>query len=380
VQNGFFLLASLAWNLGLAMTWLAVPLYAYAQGLSNSEIGLLLALPVFVQAPLNLAGGTYTDRIGGRRIVLGSSLVLALAGVWLIFAAGFWMLLAGQLVLVVSRAAFWPATWAMATQLPGSRGVQLGRLNVATNVGHIAGTALCGALLGTAGFAGAFGTLGAVGIAAFVAGLKTPSLHRTSGTGGRDPLAAYSRLLRRPIVHYSILCAYMSALPFSLSVSFYPLLLEHFGHGEETSGVLLALRAAGSMVAGLVAARFVRTGPRTAWPVVCGVAIAAAIGFMPLFNNLPMLALWLSSVGFASGAMTLYFQITMADASGPEERGSALAMGGLGWSLSHLSTPLLMGFIADRYGMPVGFYVVGVLAFGCALTIGALRRWAFTQP
>src|SRR5690349_24748263 len=108
------------------MTWLAVPLYAHAQGLSNAEIGLLFAAPVLAQAPLNLVGGAYTDRIGGRRIMLGSCFALMGAGVWFAFSSGFWMLITGQLVLVLSRASFWPATWAMASELPGERGQQLG--------------------------------------------------------------------------------------------------------------------------------------------------------------------------------------------------------------------------------------------------------------
>src|SRR5712671_348728 len=99
MATGFFFLASLGWNLGLGMPWLAVPLYASAQGLTNAQIGVLLAAPVFVQVPLNLAGGAYTDRIGGRRIVLGSCCVLAAAAVWLLFAQGFWMLLLGQIGL-----------------------------------------------------------------------------------------------------------------------------------------------------------------------------------------------------------------------------------------------------------------------------------------
>ena len=65
--------------------------------------------------------------------------------------------------------------------------------------------------------------------------------------------------------------------------------------------------------------------------------------------------------------MTLYFQITISEASRPEERGSALALGGLGWSLSHFSTPLIMGVVADRYGLVPGFYVLGALALACAL-------------
>ena len=100
------------------MTWLAVPLYAHAQGLSNAEIGLLFAVPVFAQAPLNLVGGAYTDRIGGRRIMLGSCCVVVIVGLWFLFAHGFWLLLAGQVGLILSRAAFWPATWAMASELP----------------------------------------------------------------------------------------------------------------------------------------------------------------------------------------------------------------------------------------------------------------------
>ena len=76
----FFFLSSLAWNFGLGMTWLAVPLYAYSQGLSNAEIGILFAAPVLAQAPLNLVGGAYTDRIGGRRILLGSCIATIAAG------------------------------------------------------------------------------------------------------------------------------------------------------------------------------------------------------------------------------------------------------------------------------------------------------------
>src|SRR2546421_3479017 len=104
------------------MTWLAVPLYAHAEGLSNAEIGALFAAPVLAQAPLNLAGGAYTDRIGGRGIMLGACWATVLPGLWFIFSEGFWVLMAGPLGLILSRAAFCPATWAMASELPRSPG------------------------------------------------------------------------------------------------------------------------------------------------------------------------------------------------------------------------------------------------------------------
>ena len=377
MAHGFFFLASLAWNFCLGMTWLAVPLYASAQGLSNAEIGVLIALPVLAQMPLNLAGGAYTDRIGGRRIMLASSCAMAVAAAWLMLAHGFWMLMAGQLGLILSRAAFWPATWAMASELPGDRGVQLGRLNAVTNFGQISGTVLCGLLLGTAGFGSAFAAMAALGAAAFFAGLGTKAAPRRPAGPGRHVLAGYRPLFRNRIVHYSMLCAYLSALPFSLSVSFYPLLLAHFGYSEGASGVLLALRAAGAIGAGLIVGRFVRSGPETPWPVICGVAVAAGVGLLPLANHVALIGLWMIVAGIGSAAMTLYFQVTISEASRPQERGSALALGGLGWGVSHFTTPLVMGFLADRFGIVTGFYAVGAFAFICALLVARARRWAF---
>ena len=54
-----------------------------------------------------------------------------------------------------------------------------------------------------------------------------------------------------------------------------------------------------------------------------------------------------------------------------------LALGGMGWSVSHFTTPLIMGFLADRYGLVTGFYVIGGLALACALAIARMRNWAF---
>jgi MFS family permease len=379
VPHPYFFLASLAWNLGLGMTWLAVPLYAYSQGLSNAQIGVLFAAPVLAQAPLNLVGGAYSDRIGGRRILLGSSVATIAAGLWLMAAHGFWMLLVGQLALVISRACFWPATWAMASELPGARGVQLGRLNAVTNFGQIVGTAACGFLLAAAGFQATFAAMALTGVVAFAAGLGTqtqpPRPHSP-----RHVLATYLPLLRERIIAYTVMCAYLSALPFSLTMSFYPVLLANYGHGEESSGVLLALRALGSIAASLLVGRFVRTGPQTLWPVICGVAVAASVGLLPTVNHVVPIGFWLLVVGAATAAMTIYFQMTISEASKPEERGSALALGGLGWSVSHLSTPLIMGFLADRYGIVTGFYVLGGFALACALAIAYLRHWAFKRP
>ena len=361
------------------MTWLSIPLFALAQGLTNAEIGYLFAAPVVFQAPLNLMGGAYVDRIGGRRIMILSCCGLVIAGAWFISAQGFWMLMVGQLAMGLARAGFWPANWAMASELPGVRAVQLGRLNAAANLGQIAGTALSGVLLASAGFAWTFATLAGIGLVAFAAALCTPAAPRKAHTPGlrSNPLSGYRPMLRQPIILYALMCAYISALPYTLGASFFPVLLAQLEYSEETSGIVTALRALGSIGASLLVGRYVRTGPRAFWPVACALVVAIGVGLIPSVNHVLPIGLWMLVIGAGSAAMTLYFQITISEASRPEQRGSALALGGLGWGLSHMSTPLVMGWVADHFGLVAAFYVMGGISLLVALAIARMRRWAF---
>jgi len=139
---------------------------------------------------------------------------------------------------------------------------------------------------------------------AFAAGLVTEGRAARAGPARTNLLGAYLPLLKQRIIGYAVLCAYLSALPFSLSISFYPLLLAQYGDGEETSGILVALRAVGSIAASLVASRFVRSGPQTLWPVYCGIAVAIAVAFVPSVNHAVPIAFWMFVVGAGSAAMT----------------------------------------------------------------------------
>ena len=360
------------------MTWLAVPLYAHDRGLSSAQIGLLFSLPVVLQIAVNLVGGAYVDRLGGRRIMLASSLLFTLGAAVLYAADGFWSLFAGQLVLVLARATFWPANWSLASELPGDRSVQAGRLNAATSFGHILGNGTCGFILASAGFGASFVVMGVMGVAAWALGLGTPHSSRKDA-GGRGLFANYRALLGMPILYYAALCAYLSALPFSLSTSFYPLLLQYLGFGEEASGVLLALRALGAVAAGLMVAKFVATGPASPWPVIAGLSVALAVGLLPTVTHWAAIGAFLLVVGAGSSLMTIYFQVTVAEVVPVEMRGSAMALGGMGWGISHFTTPLIMGLLADRFGIVAGFYVLGAMALATVACVAFLRQWAFSR-
>jgi hypothetical protein len=261
----------------------------------------------------------------------------------------------------------------MASELPGHRGIQLGRLNAVTNVGQIAGSSLCGFLLAAAGYDATFATLAATGLLAFIAGLATKAGPPKRLQSHRKVLGRYRPLLRRPIILYSMICAYLSALPFSLSMSFYPLLLTEYGYGEETSGVIIALRAIGAIAAGLIAARRAWAGHLVAGRLGGGRPRSAAASINHASDRALMLV-----IGVGSGAMTLYFRSRFR---GQRLRGwQTLALGGL---LERCTgAPLIMGL--SPTAACTAFYVLACAPClrrgACHAALGFLRTHSPARP
>lgn len=364
------------WNFALGMTNLLVPLYARELGMSGVAIGSLIALPVLIQIWLTLLGGAYADRIGAKRMSLFACLFTIIPAVIFALSASFAGLLAGQLILMLSRAAFWPANWALASQLAGDRSRNVGRLNASTNAGQIAGIGLTGSVIVHFGFRPGFWLMAVVGMLSLLFSLSIVE-HRAAHTARPTVIATYAALLRRRSIYFAVLCAYVSALPFSLGVSFYPILLVEQGFSSETTGWLLALRALGSIAAGVALAHRVRRAADRSPPFASAVLSAACVGLAALFPHPLWAGLFLVGLGVGSGVMTVYFQILISTISAAEQRASAMALGGLGWGLSNFSTPLLVGTLTDTYGIHAAFYALGVIVLLVGLALPAVQRWAF---
>jgi MFS transporter, DHA1 family, multidrug resistance protein len=375
-----FFLSSFSWNFALGMTYPLVPLYANQLGMSGVGIGTLVALPVLVQIAFNLLGGAYTDQVGGRSLMLAAFVLTAGAGSVFFFAGGFWLLLLAQLLMVMSRAMYWPASWSLGSELPGGRSLQMGRLNAITNAGQIMGMTGAGFSLLWFGFGPSFLALAAMGAVSFALGRHLPEKKKNQERKPRRLFSGYAQLLRLRVIPFAIMCAYISALPFSLSFSFYPILLVEYGYTADATGAMLALRAIGSAMAGLFIARYLDYSAKLAVPFACAIATALSVGLIAAARDAWSIGLLMVAVGLASGIMTLFFQMLISEISSIDNRGSALALGGLGWGLSHFSTPLAMGYLKDRLGILPAFYILGSFAFLWGLALIPMHRWAFARP
>jgi hypothetical protein len=140
---------------------------------------------------------------------------------------------------------------------------------------------------------------------------------------------------------------------------------------------MIALRAVGSVFAGVTAARFVHGVAERSIPVASALTVGATVFLVASFSHPLPISLVFFLVGLSSGVMTLYFQLLVSDLSSIEIRGSALALAGLGWSLSHLTTPLMMGVFVDAFGIATAFYLLGGIATSWGLLLAPMHRWAF---
>ncbi len=362
------------------MTYPLIPLYADSLGMSGVAIGMLIALPVVLQITFNLIGGAFTDRIGGRAMVQASCLMMAAGASAYAFADTFALLITAQVMMVMSRAIFWPASWTIAGNLAGERSVQMGRLNATTSIGQIAGTFLGGFLITWTGFSWSFLTLAAVAAAAFVVMLYHAGETQVPATAASSPWARYGRLLRLRPIWFAIMCAYISALPFSLSVSFYPLLFDAYGYSHELNGSILALRGVGAAIAGLLVARLLDFSMKGALAFGAALVVAVSVATVGATDSLYAVGLMLFTVGLGSGLMSLNFQLLIGDISTPADRGSANALGGLGWGLSHFTTPLMMGVLRDYLGIESAFLLLGSFVVFWSFALLAAHRWAYRAP
>lgn len=374
-----FYSSAFTWNFALGMTQLLIPLYALELGFSGIAIGTLISLPIIVQVIFNLIGGAWTDRVGGMAISLISFAATVAAGVMFALSSSFGALFAAQTMMIVARAVYWPASWTLVSQLPGERSKLMGRLNAVTAFGQIAGTMGGGMIVVASGFAAAFLAVAALGALSFALGLAFRYAPSRPKSKPESMLATYRMLLGKRSLYYAIACAYVSALPFSLGMSFYPILLVEQGFDVQEAGWLVGMRAVGAVGAGVMLARFVKSSDERSVPFVSAIAVALSVAVVAWFKNPAIIALFLFGVGAGSGVMTNYFQLLVSSFSSVEYRGSAMALAGMGWSLSHVSIPILMGWLRDSHGIHQAFYILGAFALVFAFAIPLLQRWSLQE-
>ncbi len=372
----------------LALTWAATRSGGAVQA------GVVMAVSAVPRALLMLGGGVLADRLGPRRVVIGTdaaraAVVLGLAA-WLWLAApGLWLLAAAALVFGALDAVFMPAVGALPPRIapPGQLARIQGLRGLAGRGAAVVGAPLAGAAVALGGPAAAFAAAGAL----FAAGLPlllalrvsplppAPQQDRAGRGGFPAELAGGLRHVRRhPVLGPLVAVVAVSDLGFvgPLGVGL-ALLADARGWGATGLGWVLAGFAAGSGAASLLLA--VRGRLPRAGLVMCGALLAgsAAIAGLALVAHLAAAVAVAAAVGVLTGVSGSLCGALLQTAADPAHLGRVTSLATfVSLGLAPLSFPLTGAAVGLWGTAPVFAASAAVCAAGAVLGLarGPLRR------
>jgi MFS family permease len=372
---------------GSELTFVAIPFQVFALTGSSLAVGLLGVAEFVPILALALVGGALADAFDRRRLVAmaeaGSAVI---AGVLVVNALldepRVWVLYVCAASMAVFTALRRPPLDALVPQL-----VERGELKAAAaieslvyNAGSVAGPALAGVLIATAGLGVAYAT----DLATFLVSLGTLWAMRPPPPPAGAPAPSWRSVVEG--VRYAgsrqeLLGTYlvdMNAMFFGMPMALFPAVAERYG-GPQVLGVLYAAPAAGSIVVSATSgwARHVhRHGRAVALAAMAwGVAIAA-FGFAD--------ALWLAllclAVAGAMDAVSGLFRMTMWNETIPEQlRGRLAGIEMISWSSGPLLGNTRAGAVASVAGLRASVVSGGVLCVAgtIALALALPRFWRY---
>jgi predicted MFS family arabinose efflux permease len=370
----------------LALSWAAV------RSGSPAEAGIVTAVSAVPRALLMLGGGVVADRLGPRKVVIGSDAVrcvtvLTVAAVLFVTDPGLWLLALLAVVFGTVDAVFMPAVGALPARITGTD--QLARVQgmrgLAVRFAAVVGAPLGGLGVAVGGSAAAF-TLAGLLIAVSVPLLVSvrmrelpPDDAADSTTAARDTtawrdLVGGLRYVRRHRVLGPLMVAIaLGDLGFvgPLNVGL-TLLADERGWGAAGMGWVLAGFGTGAAVAALlltVRGRVPRAGCVAAGALIPG---AAAIGALPQAPGLPAAVGIAVAVGLLTGLSGAMCGALLQTQSAPAYLGRVTAVGGIvSLGIAPLSMPLSAAAVGVWGTGPVFAVSAAVCALGGVVALAA---------
>ncbi|MFE1440669.1 MFS transporter [Streptomyces sp. NPDC058739] len=371
----------------LALSWAAV------QAGTPAQAGLVMSVSAVPRALLMLGGGVVVDRLGPRRVVIGSDAVrcaAALGVAALLFLAGpsLWALALLALVFGCVDAVFMPAVGALPARITGRD--QLARVQgmrgLALRFASVVGAPLGGLGVALGGAAAAFG-LAAVLIAVSVPLLMTVRVRDLPPDDRADPAGRTPwRDLRdglRYIRGHRVLAPLMVAIalgdlgfvgPLNVGLT---LLAEERGWGASGMGWVLAGFGVGAGLASLlltVRGRVPHAGRVAGAAVLAGCVAIGALAFVPRLAAAVAVALLVGLLAGLSGALCGALLQTQSDPAYLGRVTSVASLVSLG--LAPLSMPLSAAAVGAWGTGPVFVVSAAVCGLGGVVALGVrdLRR------
>ena len=357
--------------LGYGLIAPALPAFARSFDVGVGAASVIVSAFAAMRLVFAPVGGRLVSRLGERRIYLTGLVIVSASTLACAFAQSYWQLLLFRAAGGIGSTMFTVSALALLIRLAPAdiRGRASGFFSAGFLMGSITGPLIGGALVG-------FGLrmpFVVYAIALIVASVVVATLLR--GVGGR-PVVDASAPVVQPLSFVEALhdSAYRAILTSNFTqgfasmgvrVALVPLFVvdsDGLGESPALAGVLLAVYAAGNVVAILAAGRLSdRFGRKPL--MLPGLAIMAASTLVLGFSGAIVLAGLLSfAAGIGSGLFAPTHQASLADLlSVRGQGGTALAAFQMTSDIGAVSGPVVAGYVAQSAGFGPAFLLTGVV-------------------
>jgi MFS family permease len=362
------LAAAFLFNLGQGVLRPSLPLYL--RQFFGANYRMVTLIPVVFGAGKwvsSLPTGYLYDRVGRTRVMVTGLVVIAACDVASVAIVRYSKFLAARAVAGAGWAMFATVATTTMVQGAGGRGRAISLLLMAETLGLLLGSTVGGWLYQGAGTTTPFlFEASCMLLAAAVVGWSgPPSPERRSGT---VDWRALRNVIRIPgVVLASLTNAALMGLQTGVIVFLFPLyLVERGSFFPQTVGFLIALSVLGRLLALWIGGGLSDRRDRMSVLALSLLGFGLVLGSLGLVTNPWLLGLWSVLIGAGAGFTAGLPTTIIGDRVDPSLHGIAI-----GWlrtvtDAGMLLGPLLMGPLADTFGLAAPFFVAGVVTCGLA--------------
>ncbi|MDW7672078.1 MAG: MFS transporter [Bacillota bacterium] len=351
------------YNMVLSMYLLLFPLYLDHLVFSPMLIGALVSVPSVFQLLLNLPMGASIDRIGEHNAAKISS------GTFLIAIAFFFarpllpFFIVIQLFLGISTTLFWPSVQAyVASMHYRTLGYRMGMFNLLTGFAGIVGPLAGGFSKDLVGPQRSFYVLLAAAVVLTLFTLFLPKLDKGETTEqSLGFLETMLVVIKEKSLYFAGIATFCGAASWALVGSFYPIYMQNqLGFSSTLVGLLVGFRALSSAPGGFLGGLYLEK-IKFKWMFLGNIFMGAAGFFLiPLTNHYGLQLLFISLIGFSSGALQTVALVFVGEVTPKSQMGTAMAFIGLFWSLAMALIPPILGAL-DLFHASVKFGGLGMM-------------------
>jgi MFS family permease len=353
---------------------------ALGLGAGPFEVGLIAAVFSIAPALLAVFIGRSVDRIGEVWFIRSALAVMTLGAILAVIIDSLWLLTFSQVLSGLGHVTNLIAGQALVANRSGreQRDHQYGYYSMMGSFGHLAGPLLGTTLVTQFALGGgplphvvdnpqapAFLAAAVCAATAFALAwllpLRRPDRPIDSVPQGERLLSSAGRVLSRPGMPFALLVSMIVVSSIDVLLAYLPLYGEVRGLAVSTVGILLAIRAAASMVSRLMMGYLIARLGRSRLLAISMSAAAVGLAALPLVTSPFVLGALMFLIGLGLGIGQPITMAWVANRSPRAERGTALGVRLTGNRTALIVVPVLVGAIAGVSGVSVIFWIIAVV-------------------